>query len=36
MLLRPLPGVRDSDRLVQLYRSYPGDELRIELRSALS
>jgi predicted permease len=24
MLLRPLPGVRDSDRLVQLYRSYPG------------
>ena len=24
LLLRPLPGVRDSDRLVQLYRTYPG------------
>ena len=24
LLLRPLPGVRNSDRLVQLYRSYPG------------
>ena len=24
MILRPLPGVRDADRLVQLYRTYPG------------
>ena len=24
LLLRPLPGVRDSDRIVQLYRTYPG------------
>ncbi len=25
LLLRPLPGVEKPDRLVQLYRSYPGD-----------
>ncbi len=25
LLLRPLPGVERPDRLVQLYRSYPGD-----------
>jgi predicted permease len=25
MLLRPVPGVRDADRIVQLYRSWPGD-----------
>jgi macrolide transport system ATP-binding/permease protein len=25
LLLRPLPGVVEPDRLVQLYRSYPGD-----------
>ena len=24
LLLRPLPGVRDADRLVQVYRTYPG------------
>ena len=24
MILRPLAGVRDADRLVQLYRTYPG------------
>src|SRR5687767_13184387 len=24
LLLRPLPGVRDADRLVQAYRTYPG------------
>ncbi len=26
MLLRPLPGVQDSDGLVQLYRQYPGEK----------
>ena len=25
LLLRPLPGVREPDQLVQLYRTYPGD-----------
>lgn len=25
LLLRPLPGVRDADDLVQLYRTWPGD-----------
>jgi predicted permease len=25
LLLRPLPGVTEPDRLVQLYRTYPGD-----------
>jgi hypothetical protein len=25
MLLRPIPGVRDADEIVQLYRSWPGD-----------
>src|SRR5215208_3799261 len=26
LLLRPLPGVREPDRLVQLFRAWPGDE----------
>lgn len=26
LLLRPLPGVRDADDLVQLYRTWPGDQ----------
>ena len=26
LLLRPLPGVRAADELVQLYRTYPGDQ----------
>jgi hypothetical protein len=25
MLLRPVPGVRDAEQIVQLYRSWPGD-----------
>jgi predicted permease len=26
LLLRPLPGVNEPDRIVQLYRTYPGDQ----------
>ena len=35
LLLRPLPGTRAPNELVQLYRTYRGEQIRVELRSAL-